>query len=459
MKNTITIGWSQKDITPKGGAISLAGQWEERITKEIHDPIYATAMVVKSAAGRTIWVACDLVAIRQELLELVIERLGRMVPNFKKEELILSATHIHTGPNTDDDTLAALFGSATKIDGVLTAKECREQIAAVIEEGVLAALDSMEESRLELSYSFTITGLNRRAMYKDGTSIMYGDVHRADFTGMEGRDGGPMQLVYVRRTLDNKLTGIIAAVPCTAQVDEQAPYVTADYWQTTREIIRDGLGKDVHVLSLIRSSGDLSPHTMVDGAKGLERIGGLEGARILGKRIGDAIVQAADNAFYTAQGNVPYAHLCTTIELPLWPITQEQKDWAKEHLDKNGGTKPVGLNGMMEYANAVDYFKQMSYDKETYPCTLHAVRIGDIVWITNPFELFIEYADRIRAGVPQATVIDVELAGDTSLGYLATQKAIDRGGYSALRFSGRTNAEGGEKVVAASINLIKNIMN
>ena len=38
------IGWGQAEITPRGGAISLYGQWDTRITRQVNDPLRAAAI-------------------------------------------------------------------------------------------------------------------------------------------------------------------------------------------------------------------------------------------------------------------------------------------------------------------------------------------------------------------------------------------------------------------------------
>jgi len=71
--------------------------------------------------------------------------------------------------------------------------------------------------------------------------------------------------------------------------------------------------------------------------------------------------------------------------------------------------------------------------------------------------MYIEYADRIRAACMEAQVIDVQLAGGDCFGYLATQRAIDAGGYSTMIFSCFCDAKGGDLVVHKSVELIKSV--
>jgi len=455
MSGNIKVGWGCADITPRGGPVSLFGQWETRVSDVIHDPLTANAMVIQSDGCRTIWVACDLALISKALSAEVKRLLRASLPGFREDELVLSATHVHTGPSTDQDWFTALLDGQPDPPGAIPTAECCRQAAAGIERAVLQAAAAPELSRFEVALSHTITGVSRRATYRDGSAAMYGDLHRPDFAGMEGRDGGPMQIIYVRRASDCRLTGIVAAVPCTAQADEMAGYVTADYWHTAREGIREELGEDVTVLGLIRSAGDQSPHTMVDRAKHVGRLQGEAGAVEMGARVGKAIIRAVDDVIVTIEPDAAHGHLCAREPMPIWGVTKEEYEAAKKYI-ADGGAGALGpLNEMMAYSAAATRIRRYEGDIARYPVNIHAVRIGDVVFITNPFEMYIEYADRIRMACPEAFVIDVQLAGDEELGYLSTQRAIDGGGYSTMIFSCALDAKGGDMVVDKSIRLIK----
>ena len=43
----LMAGWGQADITPRGGAVSLCGQFETRITTEVRDPMQAVALMLE----------------------------------------------------------------------------------------------------------------------------------------------------------------------------------------------------------------------------------------------------------------------------------------------------------------------------------------------------------------------------------------------------------------------------
>lgn len=76
--------------------------------------------------------------------------------------------------------------------------------------------------------------------------------------------------------------------------------------------------------------------------------------------------------------------------------------------------------------------------------------------MTDPFELFVAYADRIRAGSGNPNTMVVQLTNGYE-GYLPTAKAISCGGYSAGVNNGYLGAEGGDALVRESLEMLKNI--
>lgn len=455
----LMAGWGQADITPRGGAVSLCGQFETRITTEVKDPMQAVALMLEKDGVRSIWVGCDLVEAFAVLSHEVEDLLKDMLPGFAPEQLTIAGTHIHTGPYIERVGLLSLTGDEgqKEDEGTLTTAECRAQVAKGIAEAVMRAYRDLTESEMGLAIAHIITGVNRRVVYKDGSAKMYGDLATDQFLKMESRDGGPSQFLYVYRACDHKLTGVVANVPCTAQCDEMANYITADYWGVVREHTARDLGADVHILPLCRAAGDLSPHPMVDkysfeesgrwGRANCEYMGGWVAENIVSHQ--KRIVRRYDSKTTVLK------QAAETLTYPLWSVTDEEYKAACEYMenpanfDENG--KPVDS---FNFANAWTRKNRVEKQPKTYDISVRGTRLGDIAFFSLPFETYIEYADRIRMALPKVTVFDVQLGYDC-LGYLPTPQAVAGGHYSANIFNGLCKPEeGGEKMVADAVRII-----
>ena len=327
-------GFGICEFTPYGKKISLLGQMHERITDKINDGIFVTAMLVESENARTLWVAADALGMTAKASYECFLAAKEILPNLKEEEFVTSATHIHTGVSFE------AYNSLTATDEnpgeAIGSAECIKLLADAVKTAVAKAKDSLEDATMEIAVSRIQTATCRRIEYKDGKTIMYGNTAREDFAKTEGRDGGPMQLVYVYGK-ERNLKGVVANLPCTAQCDEQANYVSSDYWGVVRENVQKELGAEVAVLPLCRCAGDLTPHNFIDRfpAKQDESTpSGRRSAIELGKRIAREIVYCKDETVKEYCGRVHHAQAMKEITLPCHTVTKEEYHWAKDFIEK-----------------------------------------------------------------------------------------------------------------------------
>ena len=457
-------GFGICEYTPYGKKISLLGQMHERITEEIHDGIFVTAMLIKSAKARTLWISTDALGMTSEASHECYLGAKEIIEDLREEEFITSATHIHTGVSFE--AYNALTATDTEPEGVLTSRECRKLLADATKRAVAMAKRNLEESSMEIAVSRIQTSTCRRMEYTDGKTIMYGSTSREDFLKTEGRDGGPMQLIYVYGENRN-LRGVVANLPCTAQCDEQANYVSSDYWGVVRELVKKDLGEDVIVFPVLRCAGDLTPHNLIDRfpSKQDNSIpGGRKSAMEMGERIAKEIAYCKEKTVREYHGDVHHAQAMKEITLPCHNVTDEEYQWAKEFIEKykidesyiGDGSKYCTGNRRFNYLNSDSKIRKFLNPQKEIKTRIYATIIGDIAFITNPFELFIEYADRIRMALPEFVVYDAELSYER-LGYLPTKRAVKGGSYSTFTFNGMCTPEAGEILVEESIKLIKNI--
>jgi hypothetical protein len=78
-----------------------------------------------------------------------------------------------------------------------------------------------------------------------------------------------------------------------------------------------------------------------------------------------------------------------------------------------------------------------------YEFETHIIRIGDTVFATNPFELFVDYARRIKCKSRAVQTFLIQLADGKGF-YLPTKRAFKGGHYSAMVKSNWVGPEGGE---------------
>jgi hypothetical protein len=101
--------------------------------------------------------------------------------------------------------------------------------------------------------------------------------------------------------------------------------------------------------------------------------------------------------------------------------------------------------------NIIDRYEQQG-ENPIHETECHIIRLGDVVFATNPFELFMDYGARIRARSKALQTFLVQLADGSGDGfYLPTQRALDGGHYSALIKSNWVGPEGGQMLVEETL--------
>ena len=147
------------------------------------------------------------------------------------------------------------------------------------------------------------------------------------------------------------------------------------------------------------------------------------------------------------------------MQLPLRKATKEQYNQAvreiEYYVNKNKDKTEFNYADsakMHVYAGTIARYRQQQF-QETFPTEIHVIRFGDIAIATNPFELFLDYGNRIKARSHAKQTFIMQLTCGAG-GYLPTEKAEKGGHYSAYISSGNVGHEGGDAMVRKDIDVI-----
>ena len=180
----------------------------------------------------------------------------------------------------------------------------------------------------------------------------------------------------------------------------------------------------------------------------------ISGAETVARRIADEVIGVYESGNYDRAGH-EFIHTVRKLRLPIRRVTKEERDLAEKKITEAvSGTEKESFdysdNALLYvYAGTVARFETQDITPD-FEIELHTVRIGDSVVSTSPFELFLDYGNRIRAKSPAAQTFMIQLACD-SLGYLPTEKAEKGGHYSAFVSSGVTGHVGGDILVRETL--------
>ena len=493
----LLIGWAEETLVPEK-KVALEGQFYLRVSEGVDSEITATAMAVEADGNQMIMVSCDLAAIMPFLQDITREKFAEICPGFDPRKIILAATHTHTSHTLNDPrgNGGAIF-SATKIilnefvpeenqyienvkidDSVISATEATEFVADQIALAAKKAWENRAEAYYTNEFGRAAVGMCRRVHYIDGTSKMWGDTNTATFESMEGGNDSGIELLYTFDK-DKNLTGVVANIACPAQILEQRSLISADYWGRAKAIIREKLGENVHLLGLCGAAGDqcprdlvrwVDPETPIDdpqvkrphpsNKKADPSMYDVSGCNRVGKRVANEIVSVYEEInLADLKDEAVFNHKVIDLDLPLRRATTTEYENAVREIElyvaknkhKGRFTYEDSANLYIHLGTIARY--RMQEEVNVLPIESHIVRLGDVAFTTNPFELFLDYGNVIKARSKASQTFISQLTSGW-LGYLPTKKAEKAGHYSAYISSGKVGHAGGDMYVRHALHEI-----
>jgi len=480
-ENRIYIGWSIKDITPDK-PVSLYGQYYKRISNYVQSPLKVTALALESRADngkkeQAVMVSCDVISFRREIQELVKAKVKAKIPDFDINKLFLNATHTHSAPyigmRTKDDIEE---GKGT------TGAEFQDIFIEHAAEAVIEAWNNRKQGGISRGLGHAVVGHCRRVQYADGRAQMYGATDTEDFLGLEGPSDSGVDMLFFW-DMKEKLTGIVLNVSCPSQVTEAKYYVSSDYWSEVRKQLKNKYSEDLFVLTQCGAAGDQSPRDLVRNYRGEPNMWDVPGIVEIGKRIAHAVDTVYPSAKKSIQTNVVFGHTVKEIKLPTRRVSDEEYKEALAIVEEIMSREPNDPNspntawnrflkiiednekteefgpwddkitdfGIVKKKQAlVEKYKTQDNDP-FYSMELHVIRLGDVAFVSNPFELYLDYGFRMTSRSKAAQTFVIQLSGD-SCGYLPTARAIPGGGYSAMVT--RIGPKGGQALVNETVKAI-----
>jgi hypothetical protein len=290
-------------------------------------------------------------------------------------------------------------------------------------------------------------GWNRRAMFSDGTSRMYGHAGIPGFLGLEGPRDPALPVLFARGE-DGDVRGVVLSFSTHPNAIEGERVYSADIPGEARRVLKRVLGKDVTVLYLTGAAGNTAP-SLLDPHVPLQPWRGEEGLARSGLYLGgEALRVVAGCVEPMTSPRLRLEQTTLAVRLRPWPRPDEP-------------TYPQPLLGD-NWTAARAYYEQAAADwprrlreESPVPVRLSVLRVGDAALCTNPAELFVEYGLQLRDPSPARVTLVSELT-DGYAGYVPTPLAFSRGGYETWTApSSHLVPEAGEQIVAATRELLE----
>jgi hypothetical protein len=455
----LSVGVGVAEITPPLG-YPMSGYFYERGATGTLDPLQAKAIVFQQGDVQAALVVGDIIGVDRQLCEAIREQVQKQ-SGIPAENVIVSATHAHTGPSYRTDLVKYLNRAP---DATIAENDSVRYIPQLI--GQFATAVSNAKSALKPVSVRVGAGhedgvsFNRRFVLKDGTVRTWAKLSDPDVV----KPAGPIdpEVGLVAFTPDGSKKPTAAIVNFSLHCDTVGGTLfSADYPGHIERVLRKDLGSEFASVFATGPCGDIN-HVDPTGAP-----------RRSAAEIGERLAKAAEQAL--PELKIEHARLAvkrSVVELPLQTYTDEDLAWAEDVIarDRKGEKFPTIQAALAYKIRRLERLRTGQADlgretddvaaspegpRDSLSAEVQVIRIGDeTALVALPGEIFVELGLAIKEASPFENTFVIELAND-SPAYVPTRKAMEQGGYevnNSLYAPG-----GGERLVETAIELLKSL--
>jgi hypothetical protein len=419
MDEKLRAGVGVANITPSLG-VSLRGYYHERKAEGVHDDLLAKAVWLQAGDESAVVVECDLIGMNRDVVSAARELIAKR-ERLPADNVMLAATHTHTGPTVQGEYAATL---ATRIaDAVhmarLHARPARAELAYGQEPSIcFYRRFRMKDGTVQTNPGHANPGVVEPAGEVDP---------RVGVVGLCADDGQPFALL-VNYALHLDTVG--------------GNLVSADYPFFMSEVLRRALSLDVTTVFLQGAAGNIN-HFDVFGRGPLRGFAETE-------RIGTILAGEVLKCTRRLQPLNAASIRCVRreIELPVPDVTGHEVAQAREILAAPPDDTQDFTMDRVRAHRAAKLGERAGAPVQT---ELQCIAVGDLAIVGIPGELFAELGRAITNGAAFPHTFIVELAND-SVGYLPHPEAFDEGAYEAE--SSILTPDVGDRVVSDALDLL-----
>ena len=435
MNSNIRAGAWSTCITPPHD-ISLAGGFTKIEPEEILDDLFANALVIDDGKTEAAVISADVCFIPDSVVFDVIDGINDKC-GIKKENIIVTATHTHKGP----ELMGNLYENEQNQDFYLDYfKKC-------LVTSVFMAKKKKQPVRIGAGKGENTRHVFNRRLRKPDGSIIVNWIDKSLLQDCIG-DGivDPEMTVVKIDDANEKTVAFIVNYSLHDNAITRQLVISADLSGYMTKILKKVYGDDIVVLFMPGPCGNIN---WID-YRDFSQVFDLELFKKIGTGLAGTVLQIIPGLEYSEISDINVLHKELLIH-------------DRPYSDSDG--KIDGTFGPIdEYREVFEMYrksKESNRDKElpVNKIDIHAVRIGDQIAIaTSPAELFVEYGLEIKEKSPFKYTIVSEITNGYA-GYVCTRKAFEEGGYEVKKLERGSHLaiDAGEKIADASVELLQRL--
>jgi len=404
--SSLQAGAAAVDVTPPLGC-HMCGYFHDRVADNIHDRLHAKAIALSNGDATIGFVVCDLIALPDDVVAGAKQRI-RDLTGVPPENVLVCGTHTHTGPS-----IVGALGTPKE-------EQYAQDVIPKIADAFALAVKRLEPAQMAMTSGDCATEVhNRRWHMKDGSVRMNPGYANPDKVEPAGPTDPELRLL-VLRTPERRPIAVLANLGLHYVGSTMGTWISADYFAAFGEALQRCAGADFMAIMANGCFGDINncdfvnpPRAQVHPYSQIERV-----ANVAAAEAWKAWNLLREDDF---KSDVP---LGARLEMaPFKARTPTPEELAKATKIHAGEPQPGDAEWV--YARELVLLEQ---EPSEWEVPVHAMRVGDLGVVGLHGEVFCEIGLDIKARSPFPRTMLIGLANG-SIGYVATDTALDQGSY------------------------------
>ncbi len=415
MGNTLKAGSAQVDITPKDSQFLYGYPHVERYSTGIHDKLWASSLYLSDGKTEVLFIANDIIWVSKGVTKNARKAISDKT-GIKPENIMVTATHTHSGPHTVNYVSNQADPAVPKAD---------QNYIDLMQNGIIQAGIEAYQNAQPAKLGLAIA---------DDTGV---GTNRRDPSGPADHNA-PVLLVKNAQTEANIACMLVCSMHPTV-MHEDSSLVSGDFPSMARIYLQENvLGNQCPVVYHMGPSGNQSPRhvTKANTFEEAERLG-----KVLGKAVEKAIseIEFKDDVELASKVN-----LIEDLPTKVFPDVKDAEENLKKAVEKLENLRNSNASKQETRTAECDWFGAEETltlskaaasgllkdgHKSCLPAEIQVIKVGDWNFIGWQGEVFIEYALAVKDKAKNSFVISC--ANGEMQGYIVTKEAAEEGGYEA----------------------------
>jgi neutral ceramidase len=411
----LIAGAAAADITPQDRQFLFGYPFVERYSTGVHDRLFSSALFLNDGGTPLMLVANDAVFLGRDMVRRARDRIEAQT-GVPAANMMISATHTHSGPLTADTLGSAIDPTVPKAD---------PRYVERLENGIVEAATEAFRGARPATIGMAVA---------DGSGI---GTNRHDPAGPSDLE---VPVLAVRDGRDEKyLAAMLVCSMHPTVLHEDSTLISGDFPGMTRQYLQERvLGGGCPVLHHTGPSGDQSPRHVT-------RSNTFDEAMRLGGLLGSSVAKAIGSMAFTDEAALGCVRKLVDLPVRAFPAVSQARRHADEAAKRLDQLRCTGADPRRVRTAECDWFgaeiglklSQMSESGDlqgavasVMPAEVTLLRVGPWAFAGWPGEAFVEFSLRVKALHWNCCIISQ--VNSQLEGYLVTDAAVREGRYEAL---------------------------